>query len=195
MTASRYAPGRPGDVADFVRDQMLGLMVSGGPGDHAVTPLPLLPTVDAAGEVTEFFGHFARSNPQIATLQAEPRALILYQGPHAYIPPAWVSKPQWAPTWNYALAQFEVEVRFLPEENHRSILDLVAALEGGAWTVEQMGERFERMLPHILAFRARVTRQTTKFKLGQDETPQSFDEILEHLGDAPVAAMMRRARI
>ena len=192
---TRYTPARPGDVVDLVRAQVLGLMVSGVGGDHAVTPLPLLPTVDDAGGVTEFFGHFARSNPQIETLKADPRALILYQGPHAYIPPAWISKPGWAPTWNYALAQFEVEVRFLPEENHRSIVELVEALEGGAWSVRQMGERYERMLPHILAFRARVTRQTAKFKLGQDESEQSFEEILDALGDAPIAALMRKARL
>lgn len=192
---TRYAPARPGDVADFVREQVLGLIVSGGDGDHAVTPLPLLPTVDARGQVIEFFGHFARSNPQIETLKTDPRALILYQGPHAYIPPAWVSKPDWAPTWNYALAQFEVEVRFLPEENHRSIIALVEALEGEAWSVDRMGERYDRMLPHILAFRARVTRQQARFKLGQDESDQSFGEILAAMGDTPVAAMMRKARV
>ncbi|WP_235364665.1 FMN-binding negative transcriptional regulator [Sphingomonas sp. ERG5] len=193
----KFSPKSPADVTDFVRAQMLGLVVSDGPGGYAMTPLPFLPQVGPAGEVVEFFGHFARANPQVAMVRDRPRALILFQGPHAYVPPAWVSTPGWAPTWNYAVAQFEVDIRLLPEENDRAIAELVSALEGrepDGWTVEAMGDRYASMLPHIVAFRATVVRAQVKFKLGQDESATAFEEIVVALGDTPLSRMMRAAR-
>lgn len=189
-----FVPASPADVAGMARAQPLALVVSGGPGEHAVTPLPLLVETDAEGVVTGFFGHFARSNRQVAMIAAEPRALILFQGPQAYVPPAWVSDPTWAPTWNYALARFEVEIRLVPEENERSIVELARALEGDRWTPAEMGPRFHAMLPRIVAFRARVTASEAKFKLGQDERDQTFGEIVEALGDGPLTTMMKAAR-
>lgn len=193
----KFSPRSPEDVAAFVRAQMLGLVISNGPQGYATTPLPLLPHTDEAGAVIEFFGHFARANPQVGIVRDRPRALILFQGPHAYIPPAWVSSPGWAPTWNYALAQFEVDISLLPEENDRAIAELVNALEGqasGAWTIDTMGDRYARMLPHIVAFRARVIRSDAKFKLGQDESDTAFAEIVDALGETPLSRMMRDAR-
>ncbi len=192
-----FSPGSPADVAAFVRAQMLALVVSHGPGGYATTPLPLLPETDDAGEVIEFFGHFARANPQVAMVRDRPRALILFQGPQAYIPPAWVSTPGWAPTWNYAVAQFEVDIQLRPQENDRAIAELVNVLEGrepDGWTIEAMGDRYARMLPHIVAFRATVVRAQAKFKLGQDESDTAFDEIVTALGDTPLSQMMRAAR-
>lgn len=189
-----FVPAGPADVAAMARAQPLALVVSGGAGEHAVTPLPLLVETDADGAVTGFFGHFARSNRQVAMIEAEPRALILFQGPQAYVPPAWVSDPTWAPTWNYALARFEVEIRLVPEENERSIVELAQALEGDRWTPAEMGPRFHAMLPRIVAFRARVTASEAKFKLGQDERDQTFGEIVEALGDGPLTTMMKAAR-
>lgn len=193
MSASPFLPARASDVGDFVEAQILGLVITSGETPQ-VTPLPLLAVRDADGEVVELFGHFGRSNPQIQALQADPRALIVFMGPHAYVSPTWISKPKWGPTWNYALASFEVEARFVPEENGKALADLAQTLEQGRWTVDQLEERYDELAPHILAFRARVIRQTAKFKLGQDETATTFEEILAHLGPSPLADLMRRAR-
>ncbi|KQS53893.1 hypothetical protein ASG17_13105 [Brevundimonas sp. Leaf363] len=187
---NRFEPGSPADVAALTRAQMLGLVICG----PFVTPLPLLTETDASGAVTGFFGHFALSNPQVEALKAEPRALIVFQGPHAYVPPAWVSDPTWAPTWNYALASFQVDLTFDASENERSIVELSRALEGDRWTPAEMGARFAPMLTRILAFRARVVATEAKFKLGQDEKPGTFAEVIQALGDDPIVPLMRTQR-
>jgi transcriptional regulator len=193
MSGSPFVPTRTADVSDFVGEQVLALVISHGPPAH-VTPLPLLPEIDAVGTVAGFLGHFGRSNPQIQALDADPRALIVFMGPHAHIPTAWVSKPKWAPTWNYALAWFEVELRFMPEENDHALAALVNRLETDGWTPDRMEERYAQLAPRILAFRAQVLNEGAKFKLGQDESHASFAEILDHLGPSPLADLMRRAR-
>jgi transcriptional regulator len=48
------------------------------------------------------------------------------------------------------------------------------------------------MLPHIIGFRARVTALSARFKLGQDETPETLDAILEALPEPAMIDWMRR---
>lgn len=188
-----FIPRRPEDVADLVRGQTLALVVTRTAGRFFATPLPLLVETDDGGSVTALVGHFARANPHAVAAQADPEALILLLGPHGYIAPGWVSQPAWAPTWNYALATFETRLEFLPDYADQVIRDLTTAMEGDgpdAWRVDSLGDRYAKLLPRVIAFRAHVTRATAKFKLGQDETAQSFSEILAALGDTPLARLM-----
>ena len=194
---SRFAPRRADDVTNLIRNTVLGLITTHDEQGYIATPLPLLAEIDDAGAVRAIIGHFARANPHVARAQAMPRALIAFLGAHGYIGPTAVSKPGWAPTWNYQLAQFEVEIDFEPANNAAAIRALVEAMEGhsaDAWTVERMGARFGRLVSHVVAFRARVIHDTARFKLGQDEDPATFAEIIEALGDGPLSrAMLEQA--
>ena len=112
-----FLPREDSDVADLVRANPLCWLVSGTADERFATPLPLLPETEGHGAVTSLLGHFGRSNPHVAALQASPHATILSMGANGYITPRLVSKRGWGPTWNYAVTRFEVEVRFVPEEN------------------------------------------------------------------------------
>src|SRR3989454_12436337 len=78
------------------------------------TLLPMLP-VEVDGRLERLMGHFARSNPQVQLLQAQPRALILFLGVHGYISPSWTADRTQAPTWNYASAQFDTDIEFFED--------------------------------------------------------------------------------
>lgn len=195
MTTNDLFAATSAEIADFVREQKLALVVTSDGDETLTTPLPLLGETDESGAVTSFLGHFALSNPQVELIRRQPRALVLFQGPHAYVRPGWISQPGWAPTWNYVLAQFEVEISLLPQANDAAIRALVRALEGDApdsWRVEQVGKRYPSMLQRVIAFRTKVLKTRGRFKLGQDESDRSFTEILAALGDVPLAGMMRR---
>ena len=184
---------KPEDVAALIAAHPLAWLVSGGPAELAATPLPLLGETDADGRIVALFGHFARSNPQVAALERDPRAAILFQGPHGYISPTLVSNPSWGPTWNYAVARFEVDIAFVPDETGDAVWRLAAALEKDSpprWTPAAMGERYDQLLPHIVAFRATVRTATARFKLGQDEQRTTFDEIVAGLGPSELADWM-----
>lgn len=181
-----FAPRHARDVARLIESEMLGIVTTHDAQGFVATPLPLLVDCDEHGAVREFVGHFARSNPHLVRAQQNPVAQITFLGPHGYIGPTTVSKSGWAPTWNYQFAQFEVELLFEPERNDAAIRALVERMEGsgeGAWRVEQVGERYARMVTHVVAFRAIVRSETAKFKLGQDEDRKSFDEIIASLGE------------
>lgn len=193
---SRFVPHDPADVPALISTHPLAWIVSNGAGGFAATPLPLLAELDEEGRVAALFGHFARANPHVDALMADPGAMILIQGPQGYVSPRLVSNPSWGPTWNYAVVRFAVEIAFVPEETRDAIVRLAAALEGtgpDAWTIERMGARIDQLLPHIIAFRARVVTEDARFKLGQDEASGTFDEIVAGLADGALADAMCRA--
>jgi transcriptional regulator len=107
--------------------------------------------------------------------------------------PQGVSRPQWAPTWNYVTAQFEVEIEFRPQENDAALERLVTHMERGRrapWTVSRMGDRYGQLARHIVAFRAHVRTTHARFKLGQDESPETRAELLDNLADPVLAQWM-----
>lgn len=195
--ANPYEPRSPSDIARLVAEYPLCWVVSGSSEDRHATPLPLLGETDGDGRVHSLLGHMARSNPQQAALEKDPRATVLCMGPQNYISPRIVSNPTWGPTWNYAVCRFEVDVRFAPDENDTALWRLAAALEGngeGAWTPDRMGPRYEQLKPRIVAFHARVRETHARFKLGQDESEAVFGEIVDGLADPTLAEWMRRSR-
>jgi len=131
-------------------------------------------------------GHFARSNDHVAFLKRIPRAAMLVLGPHGYISPSWMNDRTQAPTWNYASAQFLVEVEFFedPQQIEAHLHDLVAAMEAGRprrWSVEEMGRRYQSLSQRVIGFRANVRAIRAKFKLGQDERDDVFRDIIADL--------------
>lgn len=192
---SVWSPRNPSEIASLVAQHPLAWVVSAAPTFQA-TPLPLVADLGEDGGVEALVGHFALRNPQVEALKAEPRAMVLFQGASGYISPELVTQPQWAPTWNYAVARFEVEVQFAPEDNGAALDRLIVHMEGDGpdrWSVDRMGERYEPMVRHIIAFRAKVLSCDATFKLGQDERPESLSQILSGHPDAGLTAAMREA--
>lgn len=198
---STFAARQPGDVADLARAYPLAWVVSAGADGLLATPLPLLVHTDAGGALAALEGHFARSNPQVAALQADPRALLLWMGPQGYVSPSWMADRTQAPTWNYASAQCQARITFHhdPAALHAHLQALVAAHEAGrpdAWQPDEMGARYATLAARIICFRAEPTGVHDRFKLGQDERADVYTDILRGLqlsgGGQALCDWMRR---
>ena len=146
--------------------------------------------MDEDGNVAALFGHCALGNPLVGDFRADAHGLILFNGPAGYVSPALVSKPDWAPTWNYAVLRYRVEIEFVGDETREAIERLVAAMEGDNWSTDRLGPRYAPMLKHIIAFRAHVRSADPVFKLGQDESAEGFAEIVARHPDAALATWM-----
>jgi acetyl esterase/lipase/predicted FMN-binding regulatory protein PaiB len=195
-----FEPRSPRDVADLVAEQPFAWVVSNSAGALSATPLPVQIECGADGQPQRLFGHFARSNPHWRAFVEDTRATILLIGPHGYISPSWFTDRTRAPTWNYASAIFEVdiELRDSPEDANRLLRRLAGDLERerpGAWSVDEMGERYAALSKGVVGFHAHVRSVRATFKLGQDERDDVFDDILRGLWDGrehALAAWMRR---
>ncbi len=183
------------DVRALVEAHPLAWVCGGPAAAMEASLLPLIGVFDDAGRLVELIGHLMRSNPLHAALVVDPQATMLFTGPHAYVSPEHAGRRDWAPTWNYAQLTIGAEVEFDSALTEMSLKVLIDAMEAGrpaAWGVEELGPRYHAMLDRIIGFRARVTRVSGKFKLGQDEDSATLDAILDALPDGDIAAWMRR---
>src|SRR5690606_4746446 len=94
-------------------------------GQPFVTPLPLH-LVEEGGEML-LLGHVARPNPHAGHLRARPQALVVFNGPHAYMTPRVYPDLARVPTWNYLMVQARVHARFIEsfEDKDRLLKHLI----------------------------------------------------------------------
>ncbi|HZH44202.1 MAG TPA: FMN-binding negative transcriptional regulator [Lysobacter sp.] len=185
------------EIDALISRHPLALLVTAGARGFDASPLPLLLERDSSGTAA-LLGHFARGNPQIEVLEAQPEAMAFFLGPHGYISPSWLTDRTQAPTWNFCAVQMHVRVRIdrSPDAAREAVDRLTAHMEAGrpnAWSPADMGERYAKLLPAVVAFRAEVIAMQAKFKLGQNERPDVLAEILAATSDAPALHAAMRA--
>lgn len=183
------------DVFDLIAQYPLAIMLSQGRSGFISTSLPILAYVDQHGAVDRLIGHIALSNPHVDELKRSNRANFLFQGPNHYISPTLISNRSWSPTWNYIRVSVEADVTFIPRMVSDALEQLVSKMEAGrenAWSISEMGDRYQNLSQHILAFQAEIKSINATFKLGQDENPIVFDEIIAGLGDSSLSRWMLR---
>ncbi len=198
--AGKFAPPNPAELARLLNEFPLAWVVAVATDDFSAAPLPLRPRFDDSGQVVELLGHMSRANPLVAALQARPRALVLFMGPHGYVSPSWMADRTQAPTWNYATAQFVVDVTFVGTDAELDPLmtDLVETMESHrplAWNAGEMGPRYRKLADRVIGFHAAVRAARVKFKLGQDERDDVYGDIVRGLaaeGSDQLLAWMRR---
>lgn len=183
------------DVRALIEAYPLAWVCAGESAALDASVLPLVGVFDEGGRLVELIGHLMRSNPLYEALKRDPRGTILFNGPDAYVSPQHAGRRDWAPTWNYAHLNIGADIVFDDALTEYSLTVLIDAMEAGRpqpWSVEELGPRYHAMLERIVGFRARVTRLSGKFKLGQDEGADTFDRIVGTLADDDVIAWMKR---
>lgn len=181
------------DILEFAADYPLAWIVPAADPSTALL-MPLLLETDAAGKPTSVLGHLPRRAAAADVLRRDGSAVFLFLGANAYIPPAWVSREGWAPTWNFLSLKVGTAETHLDEALARpaveALVNHMEARAGTGWTVEKIGPRYERLLSAIIGFRSPVHSLEPRFKLGQDETGRVHDEIRRALGDHPLVGWM-----
>lgn len=86
-------------LREFIKVNSFGILVNMVNGKPWATHIPLVLDTDAQGQEV-LTGHIAKANPQWKHFSKEQRVLCIFNGPHAYISPAWYSIDE-VPTWNY----------------------------------------------------------------------------------------------
>lgn len=154
-------------------------------------------------------GHVARANPVWRQLSREIDALVIFQGPHTYISPAWYPTKQETgrvvPTWNYAVVHAHGPVRAI--EDPAWLRDFVTRLtnrhEAGRedpWHVtDAPAEYIDRQLGAIVGLEIPLTRLQGKWKMSQNRPAHDRAGVVEGLtregepSRAAVADLVRRA--
>jgi transcriptional regulator len=160
----------PDIAAELMRDHAFATLIStDDDGNPFVTHLPL--HAERAGDGFTIWGHCAKPNPHWRYLQARPKALAVFSGPHAYMSPQVYPDLARVPTWNYLAVHCQVEARLIEDDAGKdSLLKKLIGDHEPAYAKQwiDLGEDFQRkMLAGIVGFELRVTAWECKLKLNQ----------------------------
>ena len=202
---SHFNEARPAVLRAFVRDHPLGLLVTANrAGGIDANSVPFI--LDADGEGPGILrGHVARANPLWTTARDDVDALVVFQGPHGYVSPAWYpSKDEHGkvvPTWNYVMVQARGRLRAI--EDRVWLRSFVARLterhEGtrdAPWAVDDApADYIETMLGAIVGIELTLSSLVGKWKVTQNRSDVDRAGVVEGLlregGDAALAAEVR----
>lgn len=160
-----------------IRDLHFGALVTHPESGFATSYLPW--ELDATrGPHGTLVGHLARYNPQSQVTGEGADALVLFQGPHAYVSPSWYpgkrDDPRQVPTWDYLaveargkLVTFDDEARL-----HNLLTQLTDHNEAGRahrWRVTDAPDAYVRKeMRHIVGIELRIESLTGRYKLSQN---------------------------
>ena len=137
-------------------------------------------------------GHMARANPQWRRFDGNRKALAIFQGPHAYISPAWYGEHPSVPTWNYAAVHATGTPRVIEDREAlwRLLQETVALHEAGReapWPLDLPEDYRERMIGGIVGFEMPISRLEGKFKLSQNRSPEDRRRVMAALAASGTA--------
>lgn len=159
-----------------------------------VAHTPLLST--GAGAVRF---HLARSNALTRHLDGE-TALIVINGPDAYVSPRWYANRDTVPTWNYVTLELEGRVRRLSDDEleaflHAAIETHEGRLSGAPWQAAESSDAvWSGLFRGIAGFELEVEAMRPTFKLSQNKPADERAAIaagLDGAGHAALADLMR----
>lgn len=171
-----------------------GMVFAATPTGPKVAHTPLLSN---GGGKVQF--HLARSNALSRHLDGA-TALIVVNGPDAYVSPRWYANRDTVPTWNYATLELEGRVRQMDDAGleaflHAAINKHETRLDGAPWrAAESSAPVWSGLFRGIVGFEMEVQAQRPTFKLSQNKSPEERAAIasgLETAGAGALAAMMR----
>ena len=177
-------------------------VVSAGKQGLMATHVPVL--IDPArGPRGTIVLHLARANPHWQDLQ-EVEAMVLFQGPHAYVSPRWYASDAAVPTWNYVAVHAYGRARLIFDrtELRALVARLAAHHEAGAaspWSLDRVPEaQMTGLLKAIVGLEIPIDRIEGKAKLSQNRKAEDRRGVIDALSasadaaDRSLAAAMAR---
>ncbi len=176
-----------------------GMVFASTPDGPRVAHTPLLAGSDGPENPWTVQFHLARNNALARHLDGE-TALVVINGPDAYVSPRWYDNRDTVPTWNYVALELEGRVRKMDDAGleaflHAAILKHEGRLDGAPWRAEESSEKmWSGLFRGIVGFELEVLAWRPTFKLTQSKTADeriSIADGLEAAGHASLAKLVR----
>jgi transcriptional regulator len=161
----------PAIALELMRTHPLAQLVSvDDSGFPFVTPLPLHAVKEEGGQIV-LLGHVAQPNPHAGFLRLRPQALLVFQGPQAYMTPRVYPDLVRVPTWSYLAVHATVRVQMVEafDDKDRLLKHLIHDHDPAyAEQWRSLGADYQhKMVAGIVAFELHVTQLQCKLKLNQ----------------------------
>jgi transcriptional regulator len=164
---------------ELMQNYPLASVVAATAGGLVGNTLPLELARDA-GPLGTLHGHIARANRSWDQLTAQTDALVIFQGPHAYVSPSWYASKQLGgkvvPTWNYAVVHAYGALRMIDDAAWlRALVTRLTerheATRQHPWQVgDAPADYIDSMLRSIVGIEIPIRRLEGKWKLSQNRS-------------------------
>lgn len=181
-------------MESLIEEIGFGMVFAQTPDGPRVAHTPLLSTGDGAVQF-----HLARGNGLARHLDGA-NALIVVNGPDAYVSPRWYANRDTVPTWDYVALELEGRVRRMADEGleaflHAAIAKHEARLEGEPWRAEESSEKvWSGLFRGITGFEMEVLAWRPTLKLSQNKSSEERGRIADGLAAAGHGALAHLVR-
>jgi transcriptional regulator len=186
----------------LIRAHPLGLLVTLGSTGLVANPIPFW-LDQAASPTGTLKAHLSRANSQWRDYDPAQEALVVFQGPEAYITPSWYAAKQETgkvvPTWNYAIVQAYGPMRVIddPAWLREQIGHMTEARESTRpepWAVGDAPESFvAAQLKGIVGVEIEISRIEGKWKVSQNRPEADRRGVVAGLAEAGNESARRMA--
>jgi transcriptional regulator len=209
-----YTPGyfRIEDTAQvhaLMRAHPFAILVTQGSDGLTATHLPTVLKGGGDGSLGLIECHVARPNPQWRTYTPELDALLIFQGPEAYIRPGWyptkAEHGKVVPTWNYAAVHAYGRLETVEDKDWllTHVSELSAQQEApyaAPWSTADAPANFLDLLVRgIVGLKLTIHRLEGKLKMSQNRPTGDRAGVVEGLArrgngeDAIIASLVARS--
>ena len=221
---SHFEESRPEMLHALLRAHPLGLLLtqSLAADETGFQPLQadaipfLLDTSRAAGEPGSQHGtlvaHVARANPLWKNARGDAQSVVIFQGPQAYVSPAWyptkAETGKVVPTWNYVMVEVRGRLRVMDDaawvhrlvsrltdrhEAKRAAMEAEVGLKVAAWKVtDAPNDYIATMQRAIVGIEMDIDSIKGKWKVSQNRNVADRFGVatgLERVGETKLGAL------
>ncbi len=191
---AHFSESRPEVLQALVRSHPFGILVTqDGDGELSANGVPFVLDTDPAGGPGILRAHVARANPLWQAARADRDALVVFQGPQAYVSPSWypakAEHGKVVPTWNYVMVQARGRLRAIedPAWLHAFVTRLTERHEqprAEPWAVSDApADYVASMLKAIVGLEMVVAALSGKWKVTQNRSAADRDGVAGALVD------------
>jgi transcriptional regulator len=187
-----FGEERPEVLRALIRAHPLATLVTTGAEGLTANLAPFILAEIPDGDVLR--AHMARANDQFDALRAGAEALVIFQGPQAYITPSWYATKaehgKVVPTWNYAVVQAWGTPRVIDDADWllAQVTALTTAQESvraEPWAVTDAPETYvAAQLRGIVGLEIPIRRIEGKWKVSQNQPEANRRSVVAGLRDA-----------
>jgi transcriptional regulator len=173
----------------LIRAHPFAALVSSGAAGLYASHLPTV--LKDEGDHGTIECHLARANPHWRELAEGHEALMIFQGPEAYITPNWyptkAESGKVVPTWNYAVVHAYGRPEVMQDKDwlRRHVGELTAQqekTEARPWQLSDAPDSYiDVMTRGIVGFRYAITRLEGKWKMSQNRQEQDWKGVVTGL--------------
>ncbi len=172
------------EILHFIGKNALGILVSStGVFEPLVSHIPFISSLENDEIILE--GHLAINNPHADQIKNGKTALVIFQGPNAYISSS-VYTHENVPTWNYQAVHIYGTIEILTKEDLQTHLSQAVDFFESERDPKLAYSNFsksmlESYLNEIIGFRLRAYKTEAAYKMSQNRNEVDYQNIVSDL--------------